>query len=111
MRARCIKNSTDGQDHALTAGSLYEVIGIEAGDYRVIDDSGSPILVPPTAFEIVDPSRPAQWKSWHQDGVEYAYAPELARPGFFEDFHDRDPAAVREFNLYINRHLRLSSAA
>jgi hypothetical protein len=111
MKIRCLRNTSDGIAHEFTPGAAYEVIGIEAGDFRVIDDSGAPILAPPSLFEVADPARPAQWKSWHQDGAEYAYAPELARPGFFEDFHEREPSAVREFHRYINRHLRLSSAA
>ncbi len=98
-------------EQCLTPGAVYEVIGIEAGDFRLIDDSGSPVLVSPALFEIIDPARPAQWRSWQQDGGEYAYAPELARAGFFEDFRDREPNAVREFNRYINRHLRLNTAA
>lgn len=111
MKVLCNKNFDDETQHELTPGAVYEVIGIEAGDFRLIDDSGSPVLVSPVLFEIVDPARPAQWRSWQQDGVEYAYAPELARAGFFEDFHDREPNAVREFNRYINRHLRLNTAA
>lgn len=94
--------------HALTVGEVYEVIGIEADWYRLLNDFGEPVLFAPDLFEIVEPSRPAQWVARREDGAEYAYAPELAAPGFFEDYHERKPEAQRAFHRYINRHLRLT---
>ena len=38
----------------LTNGKEYEVLSIEKGFYRVIDDSGDDYLYPPTKFEIVE---------------------------------------------------------
>ncbi|MFM9957748.1 MAG: hypothetical protein ACKVZJ_06710 [Phycisphaerales bacterium] len=111
MRVKCRTNSVNESRHALTLGGAYEVIGIEAGDLRIIDDAGSPVLFDPALFDMIDPARPMHWKSWTDDGVEYAYAPELAAPGFFEDYHQRQPDAVRTFHRYINRNLRLSDAA
>ncbi|TVQ30396.1 MAG: hypothetical protein EA376_13100 [Phycisphaeraceae bacterium] len=95
----------------LTQGESYEVIAIEAGDYRILDDAGRPYLFPASLFKVIDPARPAHWASETLDGVEYASAPELAAPGFFEDCYAGDPDAVRIFNRYINRHLRLTDAA
>ena len=97
--------------HDLTRGQVYEVIGIEAGDYRILDDSGSPVLFDPGLFRVVDRTRPAHWAMRIEDGDEYAYAPELGAPGFFESYHEGDPKAVRAFNRYLNRHLRLTDAA
>lgn len=37
-----------------TKGKEYEVISIERGWYRIIDDSGEDYLYPPDCFEIVE---------------------------------------------------------
>ena len=39
----------------LTHGTLYEVLSVERGWYRIIDDSGEDYLYPPDCFEIVAP--------------------------------------------------------
>ena len=38
----------------LTNGRVYEVLSIEKGWYRIVDDSGEDYLFPPEAFEIVE---------------------------------------------------------
>lgn len=38
----------------LTQGKIYDVISVEKGWYRVIDDSGEDYLYPPEQFEIID---------------------------------------------------------
>src|SRR5436190_911081 len=108
MKVRCTKSRHDGTRHDLTVGGVYEVIGIESDWYRLLSDAGSPLLFEPQIFEVIDPARPEHWVTRKRDGTEYAYAPELARPGFFEDLHDGDPKAVKVFNRYLNRHLRLT---
>jgi len=45
----------------LTPGLLYVVIGIEAGDYRILNDQGHPYLYPARLFQIVDSSKPRDW--------------------------------------------------
>lgn len=118
MKVRCTVNTEpDDLDptitiqHALTVGGVYEVIGIEADWYRLLDDFGRPALFAPALFEVVDPARPTGWIVRQEDGAEYAYAPELAAPGFFEDYHDRKPEAVRAFYQYLNQRLRLTDVA
>lgn len=37
----------------LTNGRIYNVISIEKGWYRIVDDSGEDYLYPPEQFEIV----------------------------------------------------------
>jgi len=118
MKVRCTSNTEQDDldpsvtvQHALTAGGVYEVIGIEADWYRLLDDFGCPTLFAPHLFETVDPARPTQWIVRQEDGAEYAYAPELAAPGFFEDYHDRKPDAVRAFYQYLNQRLRLTDVA
>lgn len=38
----------------LTNNKIYDVISIESGWYRIIDDSGDDYLYPPDMFEIVE---------------------------------------------------------
>lgn len=37
----------------LTHGRVYEVLSVEKGFYRIVDDSGNDYLYPPKYFEIV----------------------------------------------------------
>ena len=38
----------------LTNGDIYEVVSVERGWYRVVDDSGEDYLYPPDEFEVVE---------------------------------------------------------
>lgn len=38
----------------LTNGKVYDVLSVEKGYYRVVDDSGEDYLYPPQYFEIVE---------------------------------------------------------
>lgn len=40
----------------LMNGDIYEVISVERGWYRVVDDSGEDYLYPPDEFEVVEPN-------------------------------------------------------
>jgi len=95
-----------GLADALTPGQQYGVIGIEADDYRLLNDAGRPYLYPAAAFEVVEARQPADWiAETGEDGERYAYPPELNTPGFFEDFFDDDPAAVATFWRAVNARL------
>jgi len=95
---------------ALEPGQCYSVIGIEADDYRILDDTGRPFLYSASAFEVVDAAEPTDWISEDgEDGERYAYPAVLNAPGFFEDFFDADPAAVATFWHAVNA--KLSNAA
>ena len=112
MRVRCRSNQcSDGRSAALTVGETYEVLGIEAGDLRVLDDAGSPVLYEPALFEVIDAGRPSGWTSETIDGDEYVGPPEFNRPGFWEDYHEHEPEARAAFARYLNRHLRTTDAA
>lgn len=90
--------ASDGRDfrHSLTVGSEYEVLGIEAGDYRLFNDRAEPVLYEPPCFEVVDANEPPFWTTELGDeGERYAYPPGWSVPGFFEAWHDRD-AVIRE---------------
>ncbi len=82
---------------SLSVGNTYEVIGIEADDYRIVDDKGEPILFDPTCFDVVDTLEPEFWVSETGEGVRYAYPREWMRPGFFEDYFDYNEDVRREF--------------
>jgi len=90
----------------LTAGQPYVVIGIEAGDFRILNEAGRPYLYPPKLFKLLDANEPADWVAeLGDDGERYAYPPPLNAPGFFEDFFDHNPKAVKTFWRVVNRRL------
>jgi hypothetical protein len=96
----------------LTPCQLYVVIGIEADDLRLINDEGRPYLYPAAWFEIIDDEEPEEWiTEYGDDGERYAYPPELNEPGFFEDYFETDPDAVRTFWRVINRKLAMLTPA
>ncbi len=62
------------QGSKMTIGKTYEVIGIEADYYRIVNDSYMPCLYNPNQFEIVDSSRPDFWISvFEEEDEEYSY--------------------------------------
>ena len=86
----------------LTIGNLYQVIGIEADDFRIINNDGSPYLYPACLFEIIDPHEPDDWiTEFGEDGERYAYPAELNRPGFFEDYFDGDEQTIATFRHFL----------
>ena len=48
-------------------------------------------------FVIADDQEPDFWCNEVQDGCRYAAPREWARQGFFEKWHDGDPAAIASF--------------
>lgn len=44
----------DGLAGSLTVGKIYEVLEIDGGDYRIIDDEGEDYLYPIEFFKIVN---------------------------------------------------------
>jgi hypothetical protein len=88
----------EGHQLSLTLGQTYEVLGIEADWYRILNDHRDPVLFDPHCFSIVDPVEPAFWlRSLGDDGELYAYPPAWNAPRFFEDFHDRVPRVRAQF--------------
>jgi len=112
MRVRCTTTRCpDGRSASLSVGEAYEVLGIEGGFYRLIDDLGDPVLFEPELFELLDDTRPSGWVSEIIEGDEYAGPPEFTAPGFWEDFHDHEPRARAVYARYLNRHLDTTDAA
>jgi len=96
-----------GKKHFLTPGKVYEVIGIECDDYRIVNERQDhrlgldPVLYPPKIFILVDATEPSDWVSRIEDGRRYAYPPELNAAGFWEDYHDGMPEAIMAFRAYL----------
>jgi hypothetical protein len=104
MIVKLRRKSTRYRD--LTSGQYYAVIGIEADDFRLLNDRGQPYLYPHRLFEVVDPHEPEDWVTeFGDDGERYAYPPPLNAPGFFEDFFDAKREAVITFWQVVNQRL------
>ena len=94
----------------LSAGQPYALIGIEADEFRILNEAGRPFLYPPTLFSILDNQEPADWVTEiGDDGERYSYPPPLNKPGFFEDFFDQKTRAVATFWRIVNRRLAAST--
>ncbi|MEW6712318.1 MAG: hypothetical protein AB1403_21030 [Candidatus Riflebacteria bacterium] len=90
----------------LSPKQQYFVIGIEADDYRIINDHGKPYLYPQKMFEIINSNEPSDWVTeYGDDGERYSYPEILNRPGFFEDYFNGDPEAFSKFWQLINSNL------
>ncbi|MGB0768612.1 MAG: hypothetical protein ACPGYV_13005 [Phycisphaeraceae bacterium] len=102
-----VEHKKVGTDYpSLSPGQRYLVIGIEADDYRILNDRGEPCLYPAEAFDVVDATEPDEWVHERgEDGERYAYPLALNAAGFFEDFFDRKEDAVQVFWQVINRGL------
>lgn len=108
MIVKLKKANTSYRD--LTLGQLYGVIGIEADDFRILNDAGRPFLYPPDLFSLVDAREPADWiTEFGEDGERYSYPPALNKPGFFEDFFDQKAKAVTTFWRVVNHRLAAAS--
>ena len=90
----------------LSADQPHFVIGIEADDYRILNDAGKPYLYPPEPFDVVDASIPPDWiTDIGTDGERYAYAAPLNQAGFFEDLFDQKPEQMSMFWGILHRTL------
>ncbi len=108
-----VKLKEDSEEYEdLTYGQNYTVIGIEADEFRLLNDQGLPYLYPPLIFEITDPHKPSDW-IWEtgEDGERYAYPPQLNHIGFFEDFFDGREIAVKTFWRVINQQMAIAAEA
>ncbi len=90
----------------LSAGQVYPVLGIEADDYRIINDFGRPFLYPHRLFTIVDDELPDDWIiETGEEGERYAYPAAMNTRGFFDDLFDGEPEANAVFWQSINGRL------
>lgn len=103
-------SQADSQYPDLTPDQPYVVLGIEADDFRILNDRGRPYLYPRDLFTLVDAREPEDWVSeLGEDDERYAYPPPLNESGFFEDYFDGKSEAISTFWRVMNR--RLSEAA
>lgn len=90
----------------LSEEEQYFVLGIEADDYRILNDAGKPYLYSPELFDVIDPAEPDDWVTdFGEDGERYSYPPPLNVVGFFEDFFDHKPEQTSIFWHVVNRKL------
>ena len=80
---------------SLTSGRVYEVLGIEADSYRILNDpetwpyGNDPVLFDPSCFRMVDSSEPSFWVCRkEEEGERYCYPLGWDAIGLFEDYHD-----------------------
>jgi hypothetical protein len=105
----CLKSSSPHYPE-LSAFQPYFVIGIEANDFRILNDKGKPYLYPPDLFDVIDAQHPPDWVTeFGTDGEQYSYPASLNVPGFFEDFFDQKPEQTSTFWHVLNQ--TLSKAA
>lgn len=52
MKDKCLKSA----NRRLIKGQIYEVLGIEADFYRILNNDNEQCLYNPKDFEIIDPS-------------------------------------------------------
>ena len=71
--------------------------------FRVTDDNDEPLLYPKAPRELVDPSIPDGRITETRDDEYYIDPPELAEPGFYEDYFDRVEATVGKFEAFRKR--------
>jgi hypothetical protein len=90
----------------LTPDQPYFIVGIEADDYRILNNSGKPYLYPARLFEVIDLREPSIWiTEYGEDGERYSYPPVLNEAGFFEDYFDGKAEALSQFWHVINKRL------
>lgn len=86
----------------IKANETYDVIGIDAEYFRIVDEIGEPILYPKYLFEIIDSSIPESWIRYEYGLDEYYInPPELSEPGFYEDLFDNDSMAIDIYNKFL----------
>ena len=57
MKVRCI---TPTRFLETTNSKIYDVLSVEKGWYRIVDDSGDDYLYPPQMFEVVETGTPSE---------------------------------------------------
>jgi len=110
MIVKLNKKNKDYPD--LTPELHYVVIGIEADEFRILNDRGRPYLYPPKIFDLIDQRESRDWiTEIGQDGEKYAYPPPFNSIGFFEDFFDGEEKAVTTFWRTVNQQLAVGVEA
>jgi hypothetical protein len=88
----------------LMPNKIYEVIGLDDEYYRIINELSEPVLYPKGLFDIIDSYIPNEWvQNWYSDNEYYIDPPELAEPGFYEDYFDGKIEAIETFKQFLSK--------
>lgn len=70
--------------------SVYVVLTLLTGQFRIVNERGEPILVPRSLFDVLDDWVPNDWvcESDEAEGWYWHGPPQFAVRGFFERWHD-----------------------
>ena len=94
----------EGKSVALTLGEEYLVVGVSDASFRVVNERLEPILYPRACFVVVDERIPEDWVRRDYEGGEYHISPpEVAEPGFYEDYFDGRTTAIKTFEEVLSR--------
>lgn len=94
--------SKDAHGVSLIQGNDYHVVGIYARYFRIVDESGDPVLYPKSYFSELEATIPAGWVFHHYCEEQYTcYPKEFSARGFFEGYHDRHQKEMDIFNHYM----------
>jgi len=98
--------SKDSNYPDLSITQSYFVLGIEADDYRILNDYGQPYLYEADLFNVLNSQEPKDWiVDIGEDGERYAYPELLNEIGFFEDFFDQKKEQMFIFWHVVNKML------
>ena len=100
----------ESEHRGLSIGAVYDVVGLDSENFRVIDDDDEPFLYPKASFEIVDPAIPEDWVTETVDDDYFVDPPECAGRGFYEAYFDGVEAAVKTFEAFRKRNSLLHKA-
>ncbi len=90
---------------SLVQGNDYQVIGILANDFQIVDESGEPSLYSKSYFIDFDVAVPQEWVFRHYSHDFYTcYPSEFSERAFFDRYHDRHQKKIDIFNQYVKRH-------
>src|SRR5687768_16709003 len=93
----------ESEHRGLSAGAVYDVVGLDSQNFRVIDDNDQPFLFRKGLFDVVDPSIPDDWVTETLGDEYYVDPPECAEKGFYEDYFYEVEAAVKRFEAFGER--------
>jgi len=86
-------------------GGVYHVLSVSIGPSQtklcLIGEEPTPALFEPEMFEVVSSAIPNVWVITSPKSGWLSLAPEAwSRPGFWEEFYDREPSAMACFEEY-----------
>jgi hypothetical protein len=102
-------HDSEGAKLHIIPGQEYEVLSVEGGYYRVLTDPESqpygndPVLYEASCFSVKDHEQPTFWVSETREGESYQ-GPFVWSRYFFEDFHDGNEKARKQFEWQLKKY-------